>query len=657
MVARESISCDNDLFVEAMATTTGFSEFQGKTRAAPSGRGGGLRLAKRHSRNVRLLRVALPACCVVMMAGYTLSVLSRSGVDTGLPALEIGRLASTDLKMSNPKYNGFGNDGSSYDFAAKSAQQDLLNPGVVTLDEITGVLVQLDKTKTHVKAKTGVYNSKENVLDLSDGISVVSESGMTVALPRAKMQTKEGLLTSADPVVVTFPAGTINATGLTLRQKVKEVTFNSNVVAHMKPAADGKAAEPAADAAAAKPQSNVSMFGQSKEPLDVTSQRLDVNDLKKTAIFTGSVHAVQGESVMETPELTVEYASDAAPGAAPAASPMTAGAGKVKNIIAAGPVVMTRGTTDRVTSDRADFDAQNETGVLTGNIVMTSGADRKASGDRVDLDQRNQRVVLTGREVVVTQGKNELRGQRLFVDQKSARTQLTSPQSGRIAATFVQEAKKEKPGKAAAAAAVSAVAEAAGEAASPFAAQFKSDPNAPIKLQANQLDVDDNTKTAIFSGDVVAEQGDFVMRTPEMHALYTGAAGIADVATTNPGTSKAPAAQITHIEARKKVQVTTKDGRVVDGDWAKVDMKSNKVTVGGDVTLKQGQTVVQGTRLIIDMVTGQSTIDTKTDKEAGAAQGEAWQTRNGVTVNGGRPSAVFFPGALKAAKDKDKTKP
>src|SRR5688572_946146 len=100
-----------------MATTTGFSDFDQK--AAPAKRGNGLRVAKRHSRNVRILRKLLPASCAVMVAGYAISVLSRSGVDTGLPAIEIGKLASTDLKMSNPKYNGFGNDGSSYNFAAK----------------------------------------------------------------------------------------------------------------------------------------------------------------------------------------------------------------------------------------------------------------------------------------------------------------------------------------------------------------------------------------------------------------------------------------------------------------------------------------------------------------------------------------------------------
>lgn len=628
-----------------MATATGYDDI--RTRA-PAGSDGGLRRAMRHSRNVRFLRRALPVCAVVMTAAYVASVLSRSGVDTGLPSIDIGRIAPTDLKMSNPKYSGFGEDGTAYTFAAKWAQQDLLNPGVVTLEEITGELVQPDKTKTNVTAKTGLYESKAGVLDLTGGIKVVSESGLNVTLPTAKLQTKDALLTSADPVVVAFPAGTINANGLTLRQKVKEITFNSDVVAHLKQVE--KPATAKAEPAAAN--KGVGMFGQSDAPLDVTSQRLDVNDAKKTATFVGNVRAVQGDSVMTTPQLTVGYGGEAAPGEQAASSnPLAGASGKVKDIIAAGPVVMTRGTTDRVTSDQASFDAQNETGVLSGNITMTSGTDRRAVGDRVDLDQRNNRITLSGSEVVVTQGKNELRGQRLTVDRKSGRTELTASSNGRIHATLVQEGKK-KPAAAAPEAAVEAVAAKVESAASPFAGQFKSDPSQPVKIEAGRLDVDDGAKTAVFTGDVVAAQGDIVMRTPELVAIYTGAAGIADVATTNPGASKAPAAQISRIQARQKVQVTTKDGQTVDGDWADVDMKTNLITLGGDVQLKKGRSVVSNSRLVVDMTTGEIKLDTTAKSQAAKAQPEGAPPADARPQNGGRPSATFFPGELKASRDK-----
>lgn len=605
----------------------------------------GMRAAQRHSRVVRFLRTAFPVCCGLIVAGYALSVLSRTGIDTGLPELNIGRITATDLKMSNPKYSGFGEDGSSYNFTAKTASQDLLNPGVVTLDEISGTLLQADKTKTDVSAKTGIYNTKSEVLDLDNGIRVVSESGMTVSLPRAKVQTKESLLTSEDPVQVSFPAGTINAKGLTLRQKVKEVTFRSNVVAKLKPAAAESTAVPKPE----KPAKDVSLFGQSDAPLDITSRRLDIKDQHKVAIFSGNVRAVQGDSVMETPQLTVGYANDGqgdGGSAAAGAGPLSAASGKIKDIFAKGPVVMTRGDADRVTSDQAQFDAQNETGVLTGNVVMRSGADRLATGDRVDLDQRNERVVLSGRTVLVKQGKNELRGERLFVDQKAAITRLSAPSKGRINAHLVQSGKaKPKSGNAGAGGAGAAPAKGG-----LLAGQFKTNPDAPVEIEANRLDVNDKAKSATFSGAVVAKQGDFVMKTPVMVATYTGSAGIADIAATG-AQANAPAAQISRIQAKQKVAVSTKDGRTVDGDWADVDMKANTITVGGDVKLTQGQTVVRGTRLTINMTTGESTIDTAPEGNAGTGGFVQKKDDGGVRViQGGRPSATFFPLELKKSQ-------
>lgn len=614
-----------------MATATSFDEIGGSARAHDGVRDKSLRKAIRHSGLVRVLRLALPGLAAGLLGVYALSMLTTAGVETGLPKLDVGRVLSTDLKMSNPSYSGFGKDGSSYQFAAKTAQQELTNPNFVKLDGITGKLIQADKTETDVAATRGTFDNKASLLELFDGITVVSQSGMKVSLPTASVQTKESLLTSKDPVTVEFPAGTIKAVGLTLRQKAREVTFARDVVAHMVPAQ--AAPKPATPAEPAPQAAGEGLFGKSDEPLDITSQRLDINDTAKQAIFSGSVRAVQGESVMESPELTVGYGTDAGAdgGTAPdakAAGPMAAAAGKLKSIHAKGPVVMTRGTSDRVTSERADFDAQAETGVLIGNVIMTSGTDRRATGDRVDLDQKNETVVLSGAHVVVTQGKNELKGQRLMVNRKAGTTQLTSPQSGRIAALLYQSDKK----KAGAAAAAPDTAEGG----LPGLTNFKTDPSAPVKLDANRLDVNDTAKTAVFSGDVVAAQGDVVMRTAEMHVSYTGAAGLADVAATGPTPQKGPAAQISKIQAKKKVVVTTKDGRTVNGDWADFDMKTNQVTVGGDVIMTQGSTQVEGTRLVIDMATGEATL--RSDRS------------DGVIKNGGRPSFKAIPGEFNKLK-------
>ena len=150
-----------------------------------------------------------------------------------------------------------------------------------------------------------------------------------------------------------------------------------------------------------------------------------------------------------------------------------------------------------------------------------------------------------------------------------------------------------------------------------------------------------------------AVQGDFVVRTSELRTYYTGSASLAEP-TTAPE-QKTPA-QINRIEARGKVIVTSKNGQNATGDWANYDVKENQVVLGGDVVLTQGKNVVRGTKLTIDMVTGQSVIDSDVSGawSATAAPGDnkGQQTLVKIPGTNKRPSAIFYPREKKAAEKK-----
>jgi len=153
------------------------------------------------------------------------------------------------------------------------------------------------------------------------------------------------------------------------------------------------------------------------------------------------------------------------------------------------------------------------------------------------------------------------------------------------------------------------------------------------------------------------------VRTAEMRAHYTGQAGITVAADPN---AKSEPAQLTRIEARGKVLVTSKNGQDASGDWADFDVKANKVTLGGDVVLTQEKNVVRGTRLVIDMATGQSIIHNDPGAAWSATAAPAGQSQDkGFVVQGatprGRPSAIFYPSEKKglptngSAASKDST--
>ena len=132
---------------------------------------------------------------------------------------------------------------------------------------------------------------------------------------------------------------------------------------------------------------------------------------------------------------------------------------------------------------------------------------------------------------------------------------------------------------------------------------FKMDPNAPMDIEADTLDVYDAEKRAVFHGNVKSKQGDFTVRTVEMIAFYSGSAGFGLSGGGDEASNKTPS-QLTRVEAKQKVLITSKDGQTASGDWAIFDTKANTVLLGDSVTVTRVKDVVQGSRLKIDLTSG-----------------------------------------------------
>lgn len=641
---------------ERMATTTNFAPGETWTKANPfagstaADRARNLARARRHTRFVKFLRISLPGAAAGVVGLYFLLILDATGMVANLPRLEVPRIIPENLTMDNPSYEGYNKDGGRYTVHAKTAVQDLVNTDFVRLNGITGDLTDAKKSKTRLTAAEGEFDTKNNRLELSGGIDIVAESGLKAKLSRATILTNDNVIFSKEPVLVEMPTGTIRSNEMRILNKSREVAFIEDVRAHLVPEKKEGAAENA-EVAPTKTAAAAPLIGGGDGPIDINANRLDIDDTGKTATFTGNVKAQQAGAMLETAALEVTYEGGNAGEGESIAAP---GAGtKIQRIVSKSPVVMTREPNDRVTGASLDYDAINQVAVVNGNVKMASGADRRASADRVTVDQQADTILLTG-GVVAVQGRNQLKGERLFVDRASGRTQLSSPpvggHAGRIWTEFyrgeestAQNAKEKlkqlADGAQGAAAATGAV------------GLFKTNPNAPINVEATRLDVDDHTKKAVFHGDVHAVQGDFVVRTAELRTFYTGAAGLAEQPA--PSGNAAPA-QISRIEARGKVIVTSKEGQKATGDWADYDVKKNQVVLGGDVVLTQGQNVVQGTKLTIDMLTGQSVIDSDASGAWSARAEPEAKNAQGFTIprNTGRPSAIFYPRDKKPAEKK-----
>jgi lipopolysaccharide export system protein LptA len=163
---------------------------------------------------------------------------------------------------------------------------------------------------------------------------------------------------------------------------------------------------------------------------------------------------------------------------------------------------------------------------------------------------------------------------------------------------------------------------------------FATDPNAPIEIESDRLDVNDKAQTAIFTGNVVSKQGDTIMRSDSLKAVYTRTPDAAPAEpapaeeavmsdqpavlegeepdTGNPlGTGST---EITDIYAYGNVHVTSKDDQSADGQWAHYVVATRNIEMGDRVVLRQKENVIRGAKLYIDLNSGKSRIASGSSK-------------------------------------------
>jgi len=158
-----------------------------------------------------------------------------------------------------------------------------------------------------------------------------------------------------------------------------------------------------------------------------------------------------------------------------------------------------------------------------------------------------------------------------------------------------------------------------GAAASPFpgVAQDQNSKDQPVQIEAATLEVRDKNKEATFSGNVEVVQGDTTMKCQRLVVFYgqeVGLAGRVDGAAAKakaaPGTPQG-AQNIRRIEARGGVTVVTKDQNA-SGDLGIYDLKTKTITLSGNVVVSQGQNVIHGEKVVVDMTTGNARVESGT---------------------------------------------
>lgn len=126
------------------------------------------------------------------------------------------------------------------------------------------------------------------------------------------------------------------------------------------------------------------------QPIQIESDRLEVDEGNSKATFIGNVSVVQGPTMMKAGRMTVFYA------------PQSGG-----------------GQSSAATGTNADIDRLE----VDGTVLLKSDK-QTATGDSGTFDMKSQTLTLSGKQVVLSDGPNVLTGCKLTVQMQTGRAQI-----------------------------------------------------------------------------------------------------------------------------------------------------------------------------------------------------------------------------------------
>ncbi len=152
--------------------------------------------------------------------------------------------------------------------------------------------------------------------------------------------------------------------------------------------------------------------GNSKSPIDVTADRLEMVDSQHLAIWRGNVEAVQDGSRLVADVLNVYYQSTTGPDAKAPAKP-------------AAPKPVAPGSTASIGQSWGDLRQL----VADGHVFFVS-TNQTARGNHAVYEAEPDTITMTG-DVVVVQGDNVVKGDKAIIQVKTGHADIVSNVTGR----------------------------------------------------------------------------------------------------------------------------------------------------------------------------------------------------------------------------------
>ncbi|HEY2211204.1 MAG TPA: LPS export ABC transporter periplasmic protein LptC [Bradyrhizobium sp.] len=210
-------------------------------------------IAARHSQMVRVLRIAVPAAVILALTTIVaVSIFNPFRMLLPKLPLDMGNLvvSGTKITMESPHLSGYTPDQRPYELWAKSATQDLTDPDHVDLKTLRAKVLMEDRSTVTLDARNGLFDTKQQLLDLHKDIFLQTTAGYEARLTQAFVDMGKGTVTSDEHVDVKLLNGTLTADKLRITGGGEIVRFEGNVVMNLDNLSPADASGPSANAPA-----------------------------------------------------------------------------------------------------------------------------------------------------------------------------------------------------------------------------------------------------------------------------------------------------------------------------------------------------------------------------------------------------------------------
>jgi lipopolysaccharide export system protein LptC len=177
------------------------------------------------NRSVSIAKRLLPLAAVVLLAALAAAPTLREGPGANRVSSHVQSGVATASRLQGAKYHGVDQHGQPFTLTADTANQ--LDADRVALRQPAGDITLKSGAWLELRSDNGLFHQKTQELGLLGNVTLYRNDGTTMMADTADIDLKQGNASSASPVQVQGPFGTLNAThGFSLTDRGADVVFH-----------------------------------------------------------------------------------------------------------------------------------------------------------------------------------------------------------------------------------------------------------------------------------------------------------------------------------------------------------------------------------------------------------------------------------------------